>query len=474
MIRTTALTGAAIVAAHFLLATPAPVAARAAQGAAQSAPWRDVTPKAGLAGWHVAGGAAGYDVIDGELVGRAAAGGKNSWLVSNALYGDFIVEYEAKTDPSLNSGMMIRGQSRPDYRDGVVFGYQAEIDPSKRGWSGGLYDEQRRQWLHTLARNEPARRTFRSGDWNSYRVEAIGGRIRTFINGVPAADIADDTDARGFIALQVHAVPDDVAARKPEVRFRKIRIITDNPARYARPATGLEQQGWLANRLSPAETRAGWKLLFDGRTGNGWRSAKGGSFPAKGWAIRDGMLSVEKSGGAESTNGGDIVTARSDYRNFELSVDFRLTPGANSGIKYFVDTKLLKGEGSAIGLEYQLLDDARHPDAKMGRDGNRTLGSLYDLIAARNLSDPDNPGKRLNPPGEWNRAVIVVRGNHVEHWLNGAKMVEYERGSPAFRALVAQSKYAKWPNFGEEKQGPILLQDHGDRADFRSIKVREL
>ncbi len=446
--------------------------ARAPQAARQNAPWRDVTPREGLSGWHKVGGNATYIVAGGELVGRAEPGKTNSWLVSDAQYGDFIIEFDAKTDPALNSGVMIRGQSRPDYRNGVVFGYQAEIDPSKRAWSGGLYDEQRRQWLYTLGRNEAARRTFRSGDWNHYRVEAIGNRLRTWINGVPAADVDDDMDARGFIAFQVHAIPDADAARHPEARFRNVRMITDRPARFAMPATGLPQQGWLSNRLSDDERRAGWKLLWDGRTAAGWKAAKGSGFPAKGWAMANGLLTVEGANGAESTNGGDIVTTR-DYKNFELSVDFRLNEGANSGIKYFVDSALSKGEGSAIGLEYQLLDDARHPDAKRGRDGNRTLGSLYDLIPARNLSDPDSPGKRINPPGEWNRAVIVSRGHHVEHWLNGFKVVEYERGSPAFRALVAQSKYAKWPSFGERVQGPILLQDHGDRVDFRSIKIRE-
>jgi hypothetical protein len=449
-----------------LIVQPSVRAAPPAQRSSQAqAPWRDVTPKSGLTGWHATGGKATYEFDNGELVGRAATGDTNSWLVSDAQYGDFILEFDAKTDPTLNSGVMIRGQSRPDYRNGVVHGYQAEIDPSSRRWSGGMYDEQRRQWLYTLGRNEAARRTFRSGDWNHYRVEAIGTRLRTWVNGVPATDTVDDMDARGFIAFQVHAIPDAAAARRPEVRFRNVRVITDAPARYALPATGLEQQGWLSNRLSSGEQRAGWKLLWDGKTGAGWRSVKAPAFPTSGWSMVGGVLGV--TGG-----GGDIVTSR-NYRNFELSVDFRLTPGANSGIKYFLDAGRLK-KGDGIGLEYQLLDDARHPDAKMGRDGNRTLASLYDLIAARNLSDPDSPGKRINPPGEWNRAVIVARGNHVEHWLNGFKMVEYDRGSPAFRALVAQSKYAGVPGFGEGGQGPILLQDHGAGVDFRSIKLREL
>lgn len=442
-------------------AVPATHGGRATAQQASAAPWQNLTPKAGLAGWRATGGDATYTVENGELVGRAMPGKANSWLVSDARFGDYIMEFEAKTDPTLNSGVMVRGQSRADYRNGVVHGYQAEIDPSPRGWSGGMYDEQRRQWLYSLGRNDAARQTFRSGDWNRYRIEAIGNRIRTWINGVPATDIVDDTDARGFIAFQVHAVPDEIAARHPEVRFRNVRIITDRPQRHALAETALPQAGWLANRLGTAEQRAGWKLLFDGRSNAGWRSAKGGAFPAKGWTIADGQLSVTGAGG-------DIVTA-APYRDYELSVDFRLTEGANSGIKYRIAP-----DGSGKGLEYQLLDDARHPDAKMGRDGNRTLAALYDLIAPANLLDPKSPGKRINPPGEWNRAVIVVRGTHVEHWLNGFKMVEYERGSPAFRATVAQSKFAAEQGFGEWPQSPILLQDHGDRVDFRSIKLRTL
>ncbi len=441
---------------------------------AQNAPWRSLTPEELLSTWRVTGGQATYRVDDRELVGQSVLRTPNSWLVSGDLYGDFILEFEAKTHPKLNSGVMIRGQSRPDYRDGVVHGYQVEIDPSRRGWSGGIYDEQRRQWLYTLGRNDAARQAFRSGDWNTYRVEAIGNRIRTFVNGVPAADLIDETDARGFIAFQVHSVPDDPAMQGLEVRFRNVRMLTSGLAKHVSASTpAIEQQSYLVNRLTKSERRAGWTMLWDGKTTRGWRGAKLKTFPSTGWSTKDGVLTVEKSAGYESRNGGDIITTR-EFSDFELSVDFRLTPGANSGIKYFVDPNLLKGDGSAIGLEYQLLDDDLHPDAKMGRDGNRTLASLYDLITAKNLSDPDSAGKRFNPPGEWNRATLIVRGKRVQHWLNGFKVVEYDRNTPEFRALVAQSKYKDWPRFGEWEKGPILLQDHGDKVEFRSIKLREL
>jgi hypothetical protein len=219
------------------------------------------------------------------------------------------------------------------------------------------------------------------------------------------------------------------------------------------------------NTLTETELKEGWKLLFDGTTTNGWRGAYRTTFPEKGWEVHDGMLIVEASEGGEAANGGDIVTV-DEYRSFDLKVDFRLTEGANSGIKYFVTEEQKQHPGSAIGLEYQLLDDARHPDAKLGIDGNRTLASLYDLIPARN--------KHPNPIGAWNTARILVKGTHVEHWLNGVMVLEYERGGKEFLAHEAESKFRDMPDFGIAEKGHILLQDHGNQVFFRNVKIRIL
>jgi len=404
------------------------------------------------AGWIQRGGKAAYTVEDGALVGRTVLGERNSFLCPPKEYADFVLEFEVWVDPKVNSGVQVRSESRPDYRSGVVHGYQIEIDPSERAWSGGIYDEQRRGWLSSPKDDPAARQAFQVGQWNRYRVEANGDRLRTWVNDVPVADLVDGMTRSGFIGFQVHQ------AKEPGlvVKWRNVRL-----KELPRAATGISP-----NTLSDAERAEGWRLLWDGLTTWGWRSAKGPEFPKEGWEIKDGVLSVVETGGAESRAGGDIVTEAS-YAAFDLELEFRLTPGANSGLKYYVDTELNKAEGSAIGLEFQLLDDAAHPDAKMGRDGNRTLASLYDLI-------PAAAGKRTKPIGEWNEARIVSDGRHVEHWLNGAKVLEYERGSSEYRGLVAISKYKVWPAFGERPSGPILLQDHGNRVSFRNLKIREI
>ena len=432
-------------------------------------------------GWTQRGGKATYAIEGNEIVGTSVTNTPNTFLCTDKTYGDFILEYEFKVDARLNSGVQIRSlaydQATEFVWDGKpikipakrVHGYQIEIDPDvkrKRMWSGGVYDESRRGWLFPRGGEQSAEakqfseqglRIFKPNDWNKIRVEARGDSIKTWLNGTPCADLKDSVTARGFIALQVHGIAQDADKNGTQVRWRNLKLTDLTPP---------------DNTLTAEEQAAGWRLLWDGKTTTGWRSAKAENFPTKGWEIKDGALSVLATGGAESAAGGDIIT-RERFSQFELVLDFKITPGANSGIKYFCQPNLdpITGTGaktttgSAIGLEFQILDDARHPDAKAGRDGNRTIGSLYDLMTAAASKQP-------NPIGEWNTARLLVQGNHVEHWLNGQKVLAYERGTPAFREIVAFSKYKTIPGFGEWADGHILLQDHGDAVSFRNIKLR--
>jgi len=429
-----------------------------------STPWVYLQQGDSLNNWSVKGGYATYSASDGVITGTSVKDSPNTFLTTNKDYDNFILELDFKVDSTMNSGIQIRSNSYPYYRNGVVHGYQVEIDPSNRAWSAGIYDEQRRGWLIPLTDNPEAQKAFKQNDWNHYRIEAIADTIKTWINDVPAAYLIDDKTASGFIGLQVHSLQEG-QTEGTSILWKNIKILTDSLDQYSKKSP-LEPV-ITKNHLTIDEKNNGWKMLWDGKTTDGWRGAKLDEFPDHGWEIKDGELTVLASGGGESEGGGDIVT-KDLYGDFELKVDFKLTPGANSGIKYYVDTNINKGPGSAIGLEYQLLDDDIHPDAKLGnREGSRTVCSLYDLIKA----DPEKP---VNPIGEWNTAYIVSKNHHVEHWVNGVKVLEYERGSPEFLKLVSESKYVKWPNFGMLDKGSILLQDHGNRVSFRNIKIKPL
>lgn len=432
--------------------------------------WQNLFDGKSLKGWKQLIGSAIYKAENGAITGTTVANSPNSFLVCEKKFkGDFVLELEAMmSDSNTNSGVQFRSNFDVAANEGKgrVYGYQYEFDPSARKWTAGIYDEGRREWLYPVSLNNKAQVYFTPGVYHKIKIECIGNSIKTWLDGKAVSYLIDTlTNNEGLIGLQVHSVNKAENAGN-KIYWKNIRIQTGKitPSAFD---NGIYVVNLKPNTLTDYEKKNGWRLLFDGVSNKGWKGAYKDSFPSKGWVIKDGNLTVLSSSGAESTNGGDIVT-KEKFSAFDLSFEFKLTPGANSGVKYFV-TLNEHNSGSAIGLEYQVLDDTLHPDAKLGRDGNRTLASLYDLIKA------EKSKRVIKQPGGWNIGrIIVYPNNHVEHYLNGVKVLEYERGSQAFRDLVAISKYKIWPNFGEAKEGFILLQDHGNEVSYRSIKIKKL
>lgn len=432
----------------------------------QQEKWTSLFDGKTLNGFKQLGGKANYSVRNGEIVGTTVKETPNSFLCTAQDYGDFILELELNVVEGMNSGIQFRSLSLPDYQAGRVHGYQMEVDPSDRAWSGGVYDEGRRDWLYIPNINPEGKKAFkRNSQWNKYRIEAIGNVIRTFVNDVPVANLVDDMTAKGFIALQVHSIGKD-QKEGAEIRWRNIRIQTGKDIK-PRPTDATPVINLLLNNLSAQEKAQGVKLLFNGQDFTGWRGVHQDKMPTAHWKVIDGTINVSPSDGSETGN--DIVSTE-QYGAFELTFEFKLTEGANSGMKYFVDESFDSNGKSGIGLEYQVLDDEKHPDAKLGAAGNRTMSSLYDLIPSYKLD------KRFQHKiGDWNQArVVVFPNNIVQHWLNGFKVVEYERKSNIFDALVARSKYEKYKGFGAADKGNILIQDHGNNVSFKNIKIKNL
>ena len=285
-------------------------------------------------GWKKLAGTADYKIENGMMTGTTVLSSPNTFLVTEKEYGDFVLELEVKIeDTTANSGIQFRSHFNTEANDGKgkVYGYQYELDPSSRRWTAGIYDEGRRDWLYPLSLNAAAQNAFRLGAFNKVHIECIGNEIKTWINGIPAAYLVDTFDAKGFIALQVHSIGDNAKFAGEKIYWKNIKIKTENikPTAFPKDVYVLNN---IPNYLSSYEKNSGWKLLFDGVSTNGWRGAYKTGFPEKGWQVNNGLLTVLSSEGKEGGNGGDIVTT-DQYSAFDLSFEFKLTPGANSGVK---------------------------------------------------------------------------------------------------------------------------------------------
>jgi hypothetical protein len=447
-------------------------------GSAQDG-WTNLFNGKDLTGWFETTGINGdhvWTAKDGMIIGTSVPGQANGFLLHEKEYGDFVLELEVSVDTLMNnSGIQVRSLTYPEYNNWRLHGYQVEIEPLTLHRSGAIYDEgTMRGWLTTARELSPAaqnafKRDTRKGyQWNKYRIEAVGNMIRTWVNGIPTAHLIDDKALRGYVGFQMHANNAQDPQGVFSIRFRNIRIQTGDLKLL--PLDDALVVNLVPNHVSAQEERNGYTLLWDGRSSKGWKGPNKSEFPKSSWSIANGELSTLKPEGSER---GDYLVSEKAYGPFELKFDFKFSAGSNSGVKYFVNEGDGSREAALSSLEFQIVDDAT-PDLA----ANRKLGALADIkerpappstAGAPNGTVPPRPAR----VDQWHRAMIIARpDNHVEYWLNGFKILEYERGSKEFKELVAKSKYKDLPNFGMSPTGHILLENNGTGVSFRSIKIK--
>ncbi len=382
--------------------------------------WKPLFDGKTLDGWTQRNGTATYRVEDGVIVGRTTEGSPNSFLCTDREYGDFELEFEVKVDNQLNSGVQIRSQTRGGPK-GRVNGPQVEIEAggANGGEAGYIYGEAAGGWM-TPPEDRKPHKYFRDGEWNAYRVRAVGPRIRVWLNGARVSDLVHEekhrTHPRGFIGLQVHGIRRGTGPF--EVRWRNLRIREIDAA------------------------KDGWVTLYNGRDLTGWRTSGN-------WiALEDGVLMIKPRPGEKGWQRYDAyLWSEKKYGDFILDLEYSYPRGGNSGVFFRVgDIE----NPVRTGIEAQILDSSRHEGAMTHHDHG---GIISAAAPAKNMS---------RAPGEWNRMVITAKGHHLRVELNGEKIHDIRLDESAVK--------------DRPLEGFIGLQDHGEpnTIRFRRIRVKEL
>lgn len=383
-----------------------------------------------LTGWEMLNAPHKVEVKDGVIVATTVGGQDNGFLCTTKSYGDFILELEVKTDLLLdNSGIQFRSLSNPEFKNGRVHGYQVQIEnrpPHLSQWSGAIFDESGRGFLAIMEDDPVRQKAYKQNQWNHVRIEAIGATSRVWINNIPTAHVVDDEILSGLICLQVHGGAHAAERGSQSIYTRNVRIQTENvkPAPYDDiPVVNL-----IPNDLSAQESKQGFELLFDGKTSAKWQGVTQRALPEKEWKVADGIITVSSSEKGDAHEGKPVAMTEKTYGPFELKFDFKLhNEKAIAGVEYFFNPQSSSKRQALYGRF--ALDNGKNR-AKINRD-------IWK---------------------EWNQAVIkATPDNRVEYWLNGYKILEYQRDKT------------------QPLKGHILLDAYGgDTVSYRSVKIREL
>ena len=362
------------------------------------------------------GGNAVYELKDGILTGYSKFGTPNTFLCTKDMYKDIILDFQVFIDPRLNSGVQIRSDSVNVKGRETVAGLQVEIDPSDRAWSGGIYEENRRGWIHSLAHNEKARKAFKNNTWNAYHIEAIGNSIRVWVNGINTTNLLDTASLAGLIGFQVHAIGDE-SKEGAKVQWKDIRLITSDFEKHRIPIQDSDPElNLLPNVLSERETEQGWVIPNKDIVGNS-KTAK-------------------------------RVTLANSEGDFELKLEYKVNKLEAAAIEYGQD---LKGQPM---LEYAILDDIHFKNPKQN---SQKTGGLLGKLEAQNLSNPerDKPVRNFD---QWSQVHIIYKNGDVQHYLNNSLVLDY-----AIKDIG---------NVRPKKT--IFFKNKGGGAYLRSIKLRNL